>query len=106
MGVVCEIGRAEAGKSSAGVAINEDLRDWWQIQPAHFLLDRPKEHRLAFAVVSISARVWIYTCLRISICKRDKQMRFEFFASKYVRNDQGFWIKVHFVRCVSVMRPK
>ncbi|HBB95813.1 MAG TPA: hypothetical protein DC054_10515 [Blastocatellia bacterium] len=83
-----------------------DLPDLVRTQSDHFLLDRSKEHRLAFAVVSISARVWIYTCLRISICKRDKQMRFEFFASKYVRNDQTFWIKVHFVRCVSVMRPK
>jgi hypothetical protein len=35
-----------------------------------FLLDMLKRHRLAFAVVSISAWVWIYTCLRISICKR------------------------------------
>ena len=35
-----------------------------------FVLDMPKRHRLAFADVSISARVWIYTCLRISICKR------------------------------------
>src|SRR6266550_1456386 len=47
-----------------------------ETQEDHFLLDRPKDHRLAFAVVSISARVWIYACLRISICKRDKQMRF------------------------------
>jgi hypothetical protein len=37
-----------------------------------FLLDSPKAHRLAFADVSISAWVWIYTCLRISICKREK----------------------------------
>jgi hypothetical protein len=34
------------------------------------VLDRLKLHRLAFADVSISAWVWIYTCLRISICKR------------------------------------
>src|SRR2546429_2350 len=64
---------------SAGKAIKPppcwDLRVSGQPQADHFLLDRPKDHRLAFAVVSISARVWIYACLRISICKRDKQMR-------------------------------
>jgi CspA family cold shock protein len=49
-----------------------------------FLLDRPKQHRLAFAVVSISAWVWIYACLRISICKREKVDEFLFLVSKYV----------------------
>ena len=48
----------------------EDLQGFPATPCANFPLDMPKEHRLGFAVVSISAWVWIYTCLRISICKR------------------------------------
>ncbi len=41
-----------------------------------FFLDRSKQHRLACAVVSISAGVGFSTCLSISICKRHKRNEF------------------------------
>ena len=59
-----------------------------------------KRHRLAFAVVSISAWVWIYTCLRISICKR-KINEVLVFCLKYVSDEFAFLItRQHIVRCV------
>ena len=51
----------------------QDLRRQPKNGWAKFPLDRPKQHQLGFADVSISAWVWIYTCLRISICKRNSK---------------------------------
>ena len=52
----------------------------------------PKAHRLGFAVVSISARVGLYTCQCISICKRKKTNEVQLFAWKYVHGDLGPWL--------------
>jgi len=66
------------GENSSNCADLQDLRHRIDIGWGKFLLDMLKQHRLGFADVSISAWVWIYTCLRITICKRKSKEELSF----------------------------